>query len=237
MSPVKIFTFAFVILLTSCQTSEVFVMPDEESQSKGRMLAIASYNKSFLNDFLVAPSGAKVPAKKYFRDIQNSREESVEQLHTTYPSAKAVLVDLSDEANTLEGKNDLIQIIALPYMRNLFLSADIESNNRELAELLTIVMPTNPIDLDVLVDAFIASRDYLTVDQQAEYNSYFSTTYYRQNEEVKAAFPVAKERFENASTNDEKYSAIIVGKKIERISKSLAYSKEKLGIVPRSAAE
>lgn len=205
-------------------------MPEDGVQSRGKSLAVASYNKDYLTDFVVSSSGGRINGKDYFRPIQNSRQENADQLSETYTDAKAILVSLSDASNSEESKDGLIQIIALPYMRNLLLAQNTEESKQELAELLTLLMPTNPIDLDVLVDAYVASKNYLTQDQQTDYLRYFSALYSAQTEEIKSGFPEAKERFENAQTNDEKYGAIISGKRLERMSKSLAYSNKKLNL-------
>ena len=224
-----IFQISLILFLTACYPKEIFVIPEGDEQSDSKRLAVALSKKNFLTDFPVySAAGIRINAKDYFRDIQNAHSQDVELLKASYPKAKELLFDLSSPLNGEKSKNVLIQSIALPYMRNLFLTQNTEENNKELAELLQLIMPTDPVDIDVLADAFVTAREHLPQALQNDYRSYLNKLYEQQKKEAVTGLSKAKKRLHKAETDDEKYGAIMTGKRFERMAESLAYVNKKL---------
>lgn len=225
----SIIYLAALLTLMSCQKQDYFKLP-ENGNSPGRMLAVAAYNKHFLTDFICNPSGDKVPVKDFFREIQNARESDKNKLAENYQSIKPTLLEWGEKSHEKEGKLDLIQAIALPYMRNLFLSSSpikIE-DQKELSLLLPVVMTTSPVDIDVITDAYLACKEILTSEQQDVYYNYLAKLYAEEQQKIVVDFQDAKERYSSAQNDNEKYGAIISGKRLERMSLSLAYANKKL---------
>ncbi len=192
-------------------------------------LAKMTNNRDYLHDFLVASSSeAKVPYLEYFELLQSSQSRDVEELSASFPDAKCQLEELNQNASPGDGASQIIQIVALNYIRKYLIPQVSQGNREHLKDVFALIMPFRPIDLDVLTDAYIEIAPLLNKDEQITYYAYLVDVYREQSITAKARFIKAKHDYENVSTDRERFGAFIVGKRYECVLRSLRYSDKKL---------
>jgi|GEM_PF-5883682 hypothetical protein len=218
-------------LFTACDTEEAKLKPTpvslENAKTPLEKMAAHSSNKTYLQDFptyLRPEIEKRKKAGPYFQVQLEASSEDVEALKKTYPQAKEALIELIREEK--EENNILIQHIGLRYLRNLYLlKRNTPSHKSEIVFLLTEIMKTNPVDLDVIVDAMLRVEELLTEEQQKSYRRYVFDNINAREAASEAGLIETKQSFENATNDSQRLLAIIAGHHHKRAIQTFAYAR------------
>ena len=192
------------------------------------------YKRSFKEDFITPDYEATDQnfGFNHFRILQLAEGVNIAAKRERYPEIRDTI-----EAIVAQGdpsKNNIFQRLILPSLRHVWLTeSPSEAVTEEIVYLLSTVMKSNPIDVDVLADALAVSQHKLSKETVEEYVTYIEGAIEELRTTMLNLVPTAKEKYETAATNQEKLGAIIFGKRIERYLKSCQYAEEKLAAVKK----
>jgi len=168
------------------------------------------------------------PSNLEIEYIQVSSHRDPIFLQNKYSKVKRQLVKWLEDNS--DGKySRTIQSISLRYMRYLFIPDDSKSSLVELQFLMDLIMKTNPIDLDVLADAYLKIKDNLDKNTDEMYMHHLNSVYTRYSSEIKSQSEELEREF-RSSTGRERAITLMKGKQLERISKSCSYVRELLNL-------
>ncbi len=171
------------------------------------------------------------PTTEEIKLILIASKRDINYLRDQYPHIRRQLIIWS-EKNKAGEYTMLMQSIILRYLRNLFLKDDGIDAVEEIKFLMDIIIPTEPVDLDVIADAFDRIRAELPAGKINSYTHYIVSIYMDQSNQIKSKTKELQEKFALAGENEaDKHLAIMEGKYIERLSKSCQHTKEKLNLV------
>jgi hypothetical protein len=181
----------------------------------------------FTMDFPATSGAPKLkPSNLEIEHIQISSHRDPIFLQNNYPKIRKQL--LKWIADNDDGKySRTIQSISLRYMRYLFIPDDSDRSIVELQFLMDLIMKTNPIDLDVLVDAYLKIKDTLEKETDEMYMHHIHSVFAKYSVGIKSQSEKLEAEF-RSSTEHERAIALMKGKQLERISKSCSYARELL---------
>lgn len=229
MNTKLIYVFLLFAIISSCKNNELFTLPsDIEDSSPINAMIKNLYHRNFMTDFICQSdiTVEKVPSKDFYHLTHPAGAKDIEALKTSYPKAKKELSILSQENNS--SKYHIIQSAGLRYLRNLHLPSTNEENLAETLFLFRAIMKTNPIDLDVLTDAYIKIEHLLEREEKETYFSQLQLIYNKHQKTINNEFHITKENYLNAESERKKKAFLIKGKYLERLSLSCNYSNKKL---------
>lgn len=222
------------LFVTSCEGDiDKFIIENdilENPRTPLEKMAVNSYNKTYLQDFPVylrPEIAATKVGDDYFKVKIDAGSNNIESLRASFPRAKQVITELAAQNN--ESNNALIQEIGLRYLRNYLLVINESSTQkREIVFLLNEMMKTSPVDLDVIVDSYIAVEDILSRDDKSDIKSYVLENIESRESENAEQLLLAEQSFEAATDNSTKLLALIKGMHHQRAAKTFEYAEQKL---------
>jgi hypothetical protein len=120
-----------------------------------------------------------------------------------------------------------IQFLALRMLRYQFLPDSSEVALAETQFLLALLIEAGAVDLDVLADAYHKVQHLLSPQERTEHFKYLQKCYAKDRQYIADHFPRLKKGYET-TTGAERKSYFYLGKRLEKISKTLRYSNDLL---------
>lgn len=225
--------FLLIVLSFSCQKENSSVIKQSgppENYTQQKSMFEAMYDKEYTNDFMITADKNNV-----YRELIPGNEEweltmapntyDLEKLAASFPSSKAKIEEFFQKNETGEYTRT-IQFASLKYLRRYVLLQNPNKKNQKMAsELLEILIETEAVDLDIIVDAYVFSKRMLSNDQKREYYDYIVELHKKDMDYIQEKFPVYKKAIEeNTGVDQKKY--IMWAKGLERKSLACAHARK-----------
>ncbi len=191
----------------------------------------AMYQLDFKEDFLIPPDEDGTPRNARPSDAEwslRSTASSRDKVHLaeTFIDAKTKIKDLL--IRNKDGQyTATVQLVSLRYLRRYILVTESVTNHQHALDLLRILVETEAIDLDVLVDTYLFASPVIELDEKRILFDYITKVYDNDIATVKDKTPRLMKAYQE-STGNEKKKYLLWGKAMERRSQACAYAREKL---------
>jgi hypothetical protein len=210
----------------SCSTVKEEAVLDTSPSSPSLMEAMSQID--FKHDYPVVTAGRAPMNAAHISFAQLIAPLDTQVMAARWPEVKKRMEAFWRDKE--EGHStSLLQHAALRYLREYFLLKNDQASLNETAFLLTILMDTGGVDLDVMADAFVAVRSRL-VDSQAEaYERKLRELHDHDYADVQENWQNLYDMYLNADTEAERSKYLLRGRNMERRSKSCSYVRNLLG--------
>ena len=194
------------------------------------VLLSRNHTPGFKEDFVINAEGKTTDSftPELKRAFKLSFSPDREQLMDDYPFVKATLLSVLADDQALRYAYP-VQNITLRYLRRVFLAGDTEWNNEEeVAFLLTATMPYDPIDIDVLADAYVYCKDVLSPRSQTAYLDYLRKVYAEKVPEHERKVEVLRVGYKKSEQEWQAKARLGALKHSEQMLESMAYADTQL---------
>ena len=194
----------------------------------------ANLSRNFREDFVVnannKPTNIWTPELKEAFRLSFSPDRI--KLKASYSYVKATLLSITEADKDLV-YTYAVQNITLRYLRRVFLHPEAKpSDIREVAFLLRTTLPYQPVDMDVLADAYVACQDMLSTPERAAFLQYMRTLYAKKVPKHQSNSRVLEEAI--AASEDESQAAARLSalRHCRMMLESLEYANDRLVLSP-----
>ena len=230
MKTISQIVLLITVCLSGCNKDVVSTNAHTET-SEQRGFEEVTFQQDFLTDYVINGK----------HRVQGRPSETEWKIYDMIgPSDPKVLSDRFDEVNSLlknivdnsaaHSVDHVIQRVYLKYLREVYLIDSTTSGKSRVVDILRELMPTNPVDLDVVADAYFKIEDLLTEEERSLYYQQIVNIY----NSDRAYIPVQAERIKSIYNTiedaNERAFALMSAKQLERRSKSLSYVDKKYGL-------
>lgn len=183
----------------------------------------------FENNVLRSRSNSESTAvSEEANQLLNLYTRQEEKFASNYQAVKQILLKVR---KLDDPRNDVYaQKVTQTYLRHYFLNLDTEESKREVAFLITSYLYTEPVDLDVLTDALVFARAYISDSDQAQILDHIREVYSDNMKRILSEFEEQRDAYENASDEYNQRFALLSGIHLQRIYESTLYAEQKLAL-------
>lgn len=232
----KFIIFLSVILLIACQKNNSLVAqqssaPDFVPGDQMSMFDLA-YQQDYKEDFVMSSNEdgvhrELVPGDELWKLIQTAGNRDKTALAQTFPQSKSKIEELYQ--NDAIGEHiPTIQYVSLSYLRRFLLEQEkVEKNQRDVRDLLSMLVSTKAVDLDVLVDAYAFSEAIFSEEEKGDFFNHIALVYSYDMKYIKDNAEAFIKKI-NESTGPEQRKYMLWAKNLERSSFACAHARRVL---------
>ena len=222
-------SISLLVSLVGCHKEIVNVSTPETVPQTDK--AEITYETEFLTDYVI--NG---------RDREKGRPSDIEWaiydvLGASSPKVlDAKFEEIQQRLHALVGShppgkmNHVVQRVYLKYLREVYLPNQSAESISKIVEILAELMPTGPMDLDVIADAYYAVRDNLSDEVKNQYFAVIMDLYQTDKAYLFEEAERVKTVYDSTTVAEEKGFALMRINQLKRRSEALAYVDDKYAL-------
>ncbi len=223
-----------LVILAFCSWScskEVVSTEADEATALQKGFVEASFQQDFLTDYVIngkhRVKGRPSDAEWALYDLIGTSDPKV--LDNQYQQVRRNLHQLLDR-HPDKSMDHVVQRVYLKYLREVYLPHSNKAHRLRIVEILDELMKTEPMDLDVIADAYFEVEDLLAPDQRQAYFRQMLQLYRSDRDYIFQEAKRMKKVYDGSDAADERAFALMSIKQLERRSDALKYVDEKFAL-------